>query len=71
MTVEYAILIEFVPESERNKIILWDNTFISNGSIVSIFRTLTTSKRIVIPISEYNLKFRQKVREEKLDSLLK
>jgi hypothetical protein len=86
MKFDYDILFEFLSEEDRNYFTAWDNAAFSTGAafcnpngrdakaagvarIVAVYRT-PFEKRIFIPLSEYELRLKQKLRATKLDLIL-
>jgi hypothetical protein len=79
MKFDHDILFEFIPEEDKKSFMAWDNVFCNpNGRdakaagvarIVAVYRT-PFEKRIFIPLSEYELRLKQKLRATKLDLIL-
>jgi len=79
MKFDHDILFEFLPEEDKKSFMVWDNVFCNpNGRdakaagvarIVAIYRA-PFEERVFIPLPEYELRLKQKLRETKLDSIL-
>ena len=79
MKFDHDILFEFLPEEDKKSFMAWDNVFCNpNGRdakaagvvrIVAIYRA-PFEERVFIPLPEYELRLKQKVRATKLDSIL-
>ena len=79
MKFDYDILFEFLSEEDRNYFTAWDNVFCNpNGRdakaagvarIVAVYRA-PFEERVFIPLSEYEVRLKQKARDTKLDSIL-
>jgi hypothetical protein len=79
MKFDHDILFEFLPEEDKKHFLVWDNVFCNpNGRdakaagvarIVAIYRA-PFEERVFIPLHEYELRLKQKVRDNKLDSIL-
>ena len=79
MKFDYDILFEFLPEEDKKSFMVWDNAFCNpNGldanaagsaRIVAVYRA-PFEERVFIPLDEYELKLKQKLRATKLDSIL-
>lgn len=79
MKFDYDILFEFIPEEDKKSFLIWDNAFCNpNGldakaagsaRIVAVYRA-PFEERVFIPLDEYELKLKQKLRGIKLDSIL-
>jgi hypothetical protein len=87
MKFDYDILFEFLPEEDKKSFIVWDNDAFSTGAafcnpngldakaagvarIVVIYRA-PFEQRAFIPLPEYELRLKQKVRDIKLEDILK
>ena len=87
MKFDYDILFEFLSEEDRNYFTAWDNAAFSTGAafcnpngrdagaagsarIVAVYRA-PFEERIFIPLSEYEVRLKQKERDNKLDNILK
>ena len=79
MKFDYDIIFEFLPEEDKKSFMAWDNVFCNpNGRdakaagvarIVAIYRA-PFEERVFIPLDEYEVRLKQKVRDTKLDSIL-
>lgn len=79
MKFDHDILFEFLPEEDKKSFMSWDNVFCNpNGldakfagvaRIVAIYRA-PFEERVFIPLYEYELRLKQKLRVIKLDSIL-
>ena len=84
MKFDQDILFEFLPEEDKKSFMTWDNVFCNpNGldakaagvaRIVAAYRliggkTTPFGERVFIPLSEYELRFKQKERDNKLETL--
>ena len=78
MKFDHDILFEFLPEEDKKSFMAWDNVFCNpngldakSGSarIVVIYRA-PFEERVFIPLSEYEVRLKQKARDTKLDSIL-
>jgi hypothetical protein len=74
MKFDHDILFEFLPEEDKKSFMAWDNVFFNpNGRgsarIVAVYRS-PFEERIFIPLSKYEVRLKQKVRNAKLDSIL-
>ena len=85
MKFDHDILFEFLPEEDKNYFTAWDNAAFSTGAafcnpngldakagsarIIAVYRA-PFEQRIFIPLSEYEVRLKQKVRDNKLDSIL-
>jgi hypothetical protein len=65
------ILFEFLPEEDKKSFMVWDNAFlnVSRDTIVVIYRA-PFEERVLIPLDEYELRVKEKEREEKLNKIL-
>ena len=65
------ILFEFLPEEDKKSFMVWDNCFIniSKDSIVAVYRA-PFEERVFIPLDEYELRLKQKERDNKLNKIL-
>lgn len=85
MKFDYDILFEFLPEEDKKSFMTWDNAAFSTGaafcnpngldakaagsaSIVAVYRA-PFEERVFIPLSEYEVRLKQKVRDTKLETL--
>jgi hypothetical protein len=64
------ILFEFLPEEDKKSFMVWDNSFlnVSRDSIVAIYRA-PFEERVFIPLDEYQLRVKEKERDNKLNNL--
>jgi len=71
MKFDYDILFEFIPEEDKKSFMVWDNVFlnVSRDTIVVVYRA-PFEERVFIPLSEYEVRLKQKERDNKLDSIL-
>jgi hypothetical protein len=76
MKFDYDILFEFLSEEDKNYFIVWDSVFCNPNAkaagldrIVAVYRA-PFEQRIFIPLSEYEVRLKQKVRDIKLNSIL-
>ena len=71
MKFDQDILFDFLSDEDKKSFMVWDNCHLnpSRDSIVATYRA-PFEERIIIPLDEYELRVRQKEREEKLNSLL-
>jgi hypothetical protein len=74
MKFDHDILFEFLPEEDKKSFLVWVNSFlnVSSGytldSIVAIYRA-PFEERVFIPLDEYELRLKQKERNNKLNNL--
>ena len=74
MKFDYDILFEFIPEKDKKSFMVWDNAFCNpNGRgvarIVAVYRA-PFEERVFIPLDEYELRLKQKERDNKLNKIL-
>jgi hypothetical protein len=84
MKFDYDILFEFLPEEDKKSFMVWDDVFCKpNGldaklagvsRIVAAYRlnrkkTSPFGERIFIPLSKYELRLKQKERDNKIETL--
>ena len=79
MKFDHDILFEFLPEEDKKHFLVWDNVFCNpNGRdakaagvarIVAVYRA-PFEERVFIPLDEYELRLKQKLRDNKLDLIL-
>jgi hypothetical protein len=82
MKFDHDILFEFIPEEDKKSFMTWDNVFlpatstnVSRDTIVAVYRApfelegCYLHERIFIPLSEYELRLKQKERNNKLNNL--
>jgi len=72
MKFDYDIIFEFIPEEDKKSFIVWDNVFlnVNRDTIVAVYRA-PFEERVFIPLSEYEVRLKQKVRDNKLEDILK
>jgi hypothetical protein len=70
MKFDHDILFEFLPEEDKKSFMVWDNSFlnVSRDSIVAIYRA-PFEERVFIPLDEYELRVKEKERNNKLNGL--
>jgi hypothetical protein len=70
MKLDHDILFEFLPEEDKKSFMVWDNSFlnVSRDSIVAIYRA-PFEERVFIPLDEYQLRVKEKERDNKLNNL--
>ena len=85
MKFDYDILFEFLSEEDKKSFMAWDNDAFSTGAafcnpngrdakaagvarIVAIYRA-PFEEGVFIPLDEYELRLKQKVRDNKLETL--
>ena len=85
MKFDQDILFEFLPEEDKKSFMAWDNAAFSTGAafcnpngldakaaglarIVAVYRA-PFEERVFIPLPEYELRLKQKVRDTKLETL--
>ena len=71
MKFDHDILFEFLPEVDKKSFMCWDNCFINitEVSIVAVYRA-PFEERVFIPLDEYDLRLKQKERDNKLKDIL-
>ena len=71
MKFDHDILFEFIPKRDKRHFLVWDSVFKSPGgiNIVAVYRA-PFEERLVIPVSLYNQREKQKDREIKLNKIL-
>ena len=76
MKFDHDILFEFLPEEDKKSFMVWDSVFCNPNAkaagldrIVAVYRA-PFEERVFIPLSEYEVRLKQKVRDNKLDSIL-
>jgi len=70
MKFDHDILFQFLSEEDQKSFMVWDNVIINYaGNILVTFRS-PFEERIVIPIEKYQIRLKQKEREEKLNKIL-
>ena len=70
MKFDHDILFEFLSEEDKKSFMVWDNSFlnVSRDSIVAIYRA-PFEERVFIPLDEYQLRVKEKERDNKLNNL--
>jgi hypothetical protein len=70
MKFEQDILFEFLPEEDKRSFMVWDNAFlnVSRDTIVATYRA-PFEERVLIPLDEYELRVKEKERDNKLNNL--
>ena len=70
MKFEQDILFEFLPEEDKRSFMVWDNAFlnVSRDTIVATYRA-PFEERVFIPLDEYELRVKEKERDNKLNNL--
>jgi hypothetical protein len=70
MKFDKDILFEFLPEEDKKSFMVWDNSFlnVSRDSIVATYRA-PFEERVLIPLDEYELRLKEKERDNKLNNL--
>ena len=71
MKFDHDILFEFLPEEDKKSFMVWDNVFlnVNRDNIVAVYRA-PFEERVFIPLSKYEVRLKQKERDNKLDSIL-
>ena len=70
MKFDHDILFEFLPEEDKKSFMVWDNAFlnVSRDTIVAVYRA-PFEERVLIPLDEYELRVKEKERDNKLNNL--
>lgn len=70
MDFDYDILFDFLPEEDKKSFMVWDNAFLnmSRDTIVATYRS-PFEERVLIPLDEYQLRVKEKERNNKLNNL--
>jgi hypothetical protein len=70
MKFDQDILFEFLPEEDKKSFMVWDNAFlnVSRDTIVAVYRA-PFEERVLIPLDEYELRVKEKERDNKLNNL--
>jgi hypothetical protein len=70
MKFDQDILFEFLPEEDKKSFMVWDNAFlnVSRDTIVATYRA-PFEERVLIPLDEYELRVKEKERDNKLNNL--
>jgi hypothetical protein len=75
---DHDILFEFLPEEDKKSFMVWDNVFCNpNGrdaKAAGVARIVATyrapfEERVLIPLDEYELRVKEKERDNKLNNL--
>ena len=77
MEFDYGILFEFLSEEDKKSFMVWDNVILSQkyASIPDSVQTIVATyrapfeERIFIPLDEYQLRVKEKERDNKLNNL--
>ena len=77
MRFEHDILFEFIPEEDKKSFMVWDNVLLSQryASIPDSVQTIVATyrapfeERVIIPLSDYDSRVKQKERDNKLNIL--
>jgi hypothetical protein len=71
MKFDHDILFDFLSEEDKKSFMVWDNAFlnVSREYIVATYRA-PFEERIKISFDEYQMKLKQKERENKLNKIL-
>ncbi len=74
MKFDHDILFDFLSEEDKKSFMVWDNAFLNasrgRDTIVATYRA-PFEERVIIPLGEYELRVKEKQREEKLNKILK
>ena len=70
MKFDHDILFEFIPEEDKKSFMVWDNVYLNMGKdrIVATYRS-PFEERVIIPLSDYDARVKQKERDNKLNIL--
>jgi len=70
MKFDHDILFDFLPEEDKKSFMVWDNAFLnmSRDTIVATYRA-PFEERVFIPLDEYELRVKEKERNNKLNNL--
>jgi hypothetical protein len=70
MKFDNSILFEFLPDEDKKSFMVWDGYFlhVNAVNIVAVYRA-PFEERILIPLIEYELKLKEKSRDNKLNEL--
>lgn len=77
MKFDHDILFEFLPEEDKKSFMVWDNVILSQkyASIPDSVQTIVATyrapfeERVLIPLDEYELRVKEKERDNKLNNL--
>ncbi len=86
MEFDYDILFDFLSEEDKKSFMVWDNVILSqkytpipdkplSRNVLSVQTIVATyrspfEERVLIPLDEYELRVKEKEREEKLNKIL-
>jgi hypothetical protein len=70
MKFDNSILFEFLTDEDKKSFMVWDGYFlhVNAVNIVVVYRS-PFEKRVLIPLIEYELKLKEKSRDNKLNEL--
>ena len=77
MKFDQDILFEFLPEEDKKSFMVWDNVLLTQkyssipNSVQNIVATYRApfEERVLIPLDEYQLRVKEKERDNKLNNL--
>lgn len=71
MNFNQDILFEFLPEEDKKSFMVWDYVHLNMGKdrIVATYRS-PFEERVIIPLSDYDARVKQKERDNKLNKIL-
>ena len=77
MRFEHDILFEFIPEEDKKSFMVWDNVLLTQkyssipNSVQNIVATYRSpfEERVIIPLSDYDARVKQRERDNKLNIL--
>jgi len=77
MKFDKDILFEFLPEEDKKSFMVWDNVILTQkyASIPDSVQTIVATyrapfeERVLIPLDEYELRLKEKERDNKLNNL--
>ena len=71
MKFDQDVLFDFLPEEDKKSFMVWDNVHLNMGKdrIVATYRS-PFEERVIIPLSDYDAKVKQKERDNKLNKIL-
>lgn len=70
MEFGYDILKTFIPEDKLKSFLVFENVYLVGGNTIFAPYRAPFTEKLTISISDYNKTLNQKLREEKLNSLL-